>query len=142
MIVLVLIVAAGALLAVGIGVDSTVLDAVALGIAALSVVIVLGTWLLPLLKKSESAVDETPASEVDETSAPEVEDTPTPEVKEPRSAVTEPPREPEITVVFVAGRTTFHLDSCSLVAGKATSRAQRGDLEAGGMAACKRCLKT
>lgn len=126
MIVLILIVAAAALLAVGIGVDSTVLDAVALGIAALGVVIVVVTWTLPLLKKPTPEVDETPAQEAEE----------------PRSAVSTPQHELDATVVFVAGRTSFHLDSCSLVSGKTTSRAQRGDLESGGMTACKRCIKT
>ncbi|HWU33451.1 MAG TPA: hypothetical protein VN108_11280 [Marmoricola sp.] len=131
MIVLILIVAAAALLGVGIGVDSTVLDAVALGLAALGVVIVLVTWLLPLLSK--------PSKEAEVKSTAGVEE-PTPsEVADPKHGAS---GDSDLAVVFVAGRTTFHLGGCSLVAGKPTSRAQRGDLESGGMAACKRCIKT
>lgn len=130
MIVLILIAAAAALLAVGIGVGSILLDAIALGVAALGVLIVVVTWILPLLNRATPEVEE-PTESASRNPIPEVEEQATPAS-----------RNPEPSVVFVAGRTTFHLDDCSLVAGKTTSRAQRGDLETGGMAACKRCIKT
>lgn len=43
-------------------------------------------------------------------------------------------------VVFIAGRTTFHSATCSMVTGKTSSRAERRELEGGGMVACRRCL--
>lgn len=43
-------------------------------------------------------------------------------------------------VVFVAGRTTFHAPTCAAVEGRPVSSADRADLEAGGMSACRRCL--
>lgn len=47
----------------------------------------------------------------------------------------------EGSVVFIAGRTTFHRPGCSAVAGKAVSRSTRDDLEAGGMTPCRSCLR-
>lgn len=45
-------------------------------------------------------------------------------------------------VVFVAGRATFHDPGCAVVVDKATSSAERAELEAGGMQPCRRCLGT
>jgi len=43
-------------------------------------------------------------------------------------------------VVFVAGRTVFHAPNCALIADRMVSRADRAELEQGGMTPCGRCL--
>lgn len=140
MIVLALMAAAAVLLGVGIGTQSGVLDAIAFGLSTVAVMLLLLSWARPdallyywtqkrALQKRRAA-QVLPAL-VAEAAIPAVGDL------EP---ATEAPAL-DVAVVFVPGRTTFHLDSCSLVADKMTSKALRGDLETGGMAACRRCLR-
>ena len=135
MIVLILLVAAAAFLGMGVGTGSGVLDSVAVGLSLLAVLIVVGSWIWPYLAR-QPKVGADPATDVAEfatESEPELAP-----VSEPGAVPAEP--DGQLPVVFVVGRTTFHRSDCGLVQGKTSSRGVRGDLEAGGMTACKRCL--
>jgi len=48
--------------------------------------------------------------------------------------------DPDQAVVFAAGRTEFHVATCPNMKGKAAVKGRRGDLEAGDMTPCRRCL--
>lgn len=66
----------------------------------------------------------------------------------PRTARHDEPVGPDQTtdgdsqVVFVAGRMAFHSPDCHLVRERSTGTGPRDELEAGGMYACGRCLKS